>query len=69
MEEKNKKCKIEGCTKKYRAKGYCEYHYKKWRNGEYGKVRYKTCTGENCRAKRTHGSLCETHYNEKMKKK
>jgi len=36
-----KSCKIKGCKRTYRAKGYCTAHYKKWRNGEYGRARYK----------------------------
>lgn len=62
-----KKCQVEGCKREYRAKGYCEYHYKKWRNGEYGHSRYKTCTAEACNKKRFSGSsLCEVHYKEQQ---
>ena len=42
-------CKVEGCKRTYRAKGYCNVHYKKWRRGELeAKPRYKTCCEENC---------------------
>ena len=29
-----KKCSIEGCKRAYQAKGYCFFHYDKWKNGE-----------------------------------
>lgn len=57
-----RKCKIEGCKGGYRAKGYCTRHYRKWRQGEYGRARYKICTEENCRKPRFKGSLCEAHH-------
>lgn len=59
VEQKN--CKIEGCKGEYRAKGYCTRHYRKWRQGEYKKTRYKICTEENCKKPRFKGSLCEAH--------
>src|SRR5262249_31048005 len=27
-------CSVEGCKRAYRAKGWCYFHYKKWRQGE-----------------------------------
>lgn len=60
-----KKCRIEGCKRPYRAKGYCEAHYKKWRWGELPKPRYKTCVMEGCRKKRTPSGLCEEHQKAK----
>jgi hypothetical protein len=59
-----KACKIKGCKRAYRAKGYCRTHYKKWRHGEYGKVRYKHCSDVSCfkpMAKNRHG-FCEDHF-------
>ena len=56
-------CKIEGCKRPFRAKGYCRTHYRKWRRGEYGHNRYKTCTAENCRKPRFQKSYCEEHFN------
>jgi hypothetical protein len=29
-----KTCSVAGCKRGYRAKGYCFFHYKKWRHGE-----------------------------------
>ncbi|MBI4124301.1 MAG: hypothetical protein HY466_00025 [Deltaproteobacteria bacterium] len=60
---KSKNCKVEGCKRPYRAKGYCNTHFKKWRAGEMPKkARYKTCSGENCRKPLFRFGLCETHY-------
>jgi hypothetical protein len=62
-------CHIEGCKKPYRAKGYCDRHYKKWRAGDLPHPRYKTCLQESCRKKRHLSfSLCEEHYNVKIGK-
>ena len=59
------KCTIEGCKRPYRAKGYCNVHYKKWRQGDLPKGRYKICTKEGCRKPRAKGSLCAEHATEK----
>ena len=64
------KCKIEGCKRPYRAKGYCTVHFNKWRRGELAKkARYKTCTQEGCRKASFRNGICETHFNEKLGKK
>jgi hypothetical protein len=57
-----KKCKVQGCKRAYRAKGYCRVHYQKWRRGELPKARYKVCSAEECLKPRAHGGLCEEHY-------
>lgn len=57
-------CKVGGCKRAYRAKGYCKPHYRKWRHGAFGKKRYKTCSALNCfRAMvvNRHG-YCEEHF-------
>lgn len=55
-------CSVEGCKRSYRAKGYCEVHFKKWRAGEMPKkTRYKICTEENCRKPMIRWGLCEAH--------
>ena len=57
-------CKVKSCKREYRAKGYCTAHYKKWRQGEFGVARYKTCKETDCRKPMTlnrHG-YCEDHY-------
>jgi hypothetical protein len=60
----HQKCTKEGCKRPgYRAKGYCNVHYKLWRHGELPKGRYKICTKEGCRKPRAKGkgSLCAEH--------
>ena len=62
--EPAKACKVGGCKREYRAKGYCRAHYKKWRQGEFGQARYKACKDALCTkpmAVNRHG-LCEDHY-------
>lgn len=57
-------CKIASCKREYRAKGYCNAHYKKWRQGDFGLARYKTCGDFDCRKPMVvnrHG-YCEDHY-------
>lgn len=59
-----KSCTIEKCNRSYRAKGYCQFHYKKWRHGEYGLARYKRCKDHGCThpmVLNRHG-YCEDHY-------
>ena len=56
-----KKCRMEGCKRPYRAKAYCNVHYKQWRHGKLAKGRYKICTKEACRKPRAKGSLCAEH--------
>ena len=60
-------CKIEGCSRPYRAKGYCRVHYQQWRKGTLGKARYKICTQENCRKPMYRRGMCEEHYNLSLK--
>lgn len=59
-----KACQIKGCKREYRAKGYCGVHYKKWRNGEYGKARYTPCSDVGCFKPQAINRLgfCEDHY-------
>ena len=64
----SKSCKVEGCKRPYRAKGYCVTHFKKWRSGEMPKkTRYKTCSAENCRKPLFRFGRCEAHYAELLK--
>jgi len=63
-----KACSVEGCKRPYRAKSYCFFHYKKWRQGELPHSRYRTCSKADCRAKTFKGGLCEKHYAEAYKK-
>ncbi len=62
-------CSIPQCKKPYRAKGYCDVHYKKWRRGELPHSRYKTCYKEGCRQKVFKRAFCESHYHELWGKK
>jgi len=57
-----KSCTVEGCKRAYRAKGYCFFHYKKWRAGELTHGRYKTCSTTDCRKKATEHGLCADHF-------
>src|SRR5438445_12794628 len=59
------KCGIECCKRAYQAKGYCFFHYDKWRNGELPKARYKTCSKEGCLKKVAAHGLCAEHQKNK----
>jgi hypothetical protein len=54
-------CGVEGCKRPYRAKGYCYFHFKKWRQGELPHSRYRTCSKADCRLKAVRHGLCEKH--------
>ncbi len=64
-----KECKIEGCKRPVRAKGYCRVHYQKWRKGEYGHDRFKPCKMEGCTNRRYMKAYCEDHYKSEYLKK
>ena len=63
-----KKCKIKACKRPYRAKGYCEVHYQKWRKGELPKGRYRTCSEEDCLKPTVRCGLCQEHYEANLRK-
>jgi phage protein D len=54
-------CSVEGCKRAYRAKGWCYFHFKKWRQGELPHSRYRTCSKAECRLKAVRHGLCEKH--------
>src|SRR5438128_2061144 len=57
-------CQVAKCHREYRAKGYCKFHYKLWRQDKYGTARYKICSDTGClkpMATTRHG-YCEDHY-------
>lgn len=57
-------CRMKSCKRSYRAKGYCGVHYRQWRNGQFGRARYKHCGDKTCTnamAVGRHG-FCEEHY-------
>ncbi len=66
---KKEECRIEGCKRPVRAKGYCRVHYNKWRRGEYGKARYKICRVEECTRPRFQKAFCEEHFKSEFLKK
>src|SRR3954451_6910743 len=63
-----KTCTVAGCKRPYRAKSYCFFHFKKWRQGELPHSRYKVCSKAECRSKVLKAGLCEKHYGEVYKK-
>ena len=62
---KGEACRIEGCKRAYQAKGYCFFHYDKWKAGELPKARYKTCSKEGCLKKVVAHGLCADHQAKK----
>src|SRR5437763_6910225 len=62
---KGNACRIEGCKRAYQAKGYCFFHYDKWKAGELPKARYKTCSKEGCLKKVVAHGLCAEHQPKK----
>ena len=56
-------CSIDGCKRPYRAKNYCNVHYKAWRRGEVKghPGRYKICSKEACNKARVTGAFCAEH--------
>jgi hypothetical protein len=77
--EEKKTCKVDGCKRPYRAKGYCNVHYQKWRKGEMPKAHFQTCNhgvnklklGEKkeCLKPVFLRGLCEEHFQAKFGKK
>ena len=61
-------CSVKDCKRPYRAKGYCYFHFKKWRQGELPHSRYRTCSKAECRKNAVKHGLCEQHFNEAYKK-
>lgn len=60
-----KKCKVEGCKRPFRAKGYCVTHYKAWRRGEMPDPRFRWCFTEECKNREFMRGLCKEHYEKK----
>jgi hypothetical protein len=59
----DQKCSKEGCKRPFRAKGYCNVHYRLWRRGEMEghKARYKLCSKEACKKIAGRWGLCDEH--------
>lgn len=62
-----KSCSVTACKRAYRAKSYCFFHYKKWRQGDLPHARYRTCSKPECRTKVLRAGLCEKHFAEAFK--
>ena len=65
---KKRACQVKGCKNEYRAKGYCDEHYRMWRTGAFGGTRYQACSKEGCTKPTSKEGLCETHWAEKRGK-
>ena len=64
LERSEQHCEVKGCKREYRAKGYCNTHYRQWRQGAFGHRRYTACSSTSCfkpMGKNRHG-FCEEHY-------
>jgi hypothetical protein len=57
-------CSVAGCKRPYRAKSFCYFHYKKWRQGELPHSRYRVCSKPECRKRVVKHGLCEQHLAE-----
>ena len=55
-------CKITGCEKDVRGRGYCERHYRAWRRGKLPKARYRSCNAEGCLKTVVRRGLCGEHF-------
>jgi hypothetical protein len=69
QQAKERKCQVSSCGEKYRAKGYCDRHYKMWRKGTFGDRRFNTCSKEACHGATVGEGLCQTHLDEKRPSK
>jgi hypothetical protein len=56
-----KTCQVEACKRAYQAKGYCFFHYSKWKAGEMPKARFDTCGKEGCKKKVVAHGRCPEH--------
>jgi hypothetical protein len=70
MTEELKRCRIEGCERKYKHGGWCHAHYERFR--KYGdplagqsfhQARPEKCIAEGCEKKVVAKSRCAAHYN------
>ncbi len=64
---KARACQVKACKNPYRAKGYCDSHYRLWRSGAFGDARYTACSKEGCNKPVAGEGLCETHRAEAKK--
>lgn len=69
---RERKCQVSGCKEKYRAKGYCDRHYRMWRRGLFGKAFYRRCAqkgDKKCTKPHFQAGLCKDHFEELQKKR
>lgn len=59
-----KTCTIPNCKRAYRAKGFCFFHYQKWRRGEMEghATRWNACSKPECKKKVFNHGLCQEHF-------
>jgi hypothetical protein len=60
-----KTCSVAGCRRAYRAKGFCFFHYKKWRRGEVEGRPGRwlgTCSKAECKKQAVQHGLCPEHF-------
>ena len=66
-------CAIDGCSNKYRSKGYCELHYQRFlRHKDPNKKLilykdYSVCTVDKCQNKHLSKGYCRKHYRSILK--
>ena len=62
-------CSADGCENKRQAKGYCDYHYRRFTKGipfdkiKQGEMRKKNCLISDCKEKAYSQFYCERHFN------
>lgn len=69
MTNLEKKCRIEGCSYKYKSGGWCHAHYERFRKygnplagGSPHKPNSEICTADGCNKKSLAKCLCSGHY-------
>jgi len=55
-------CKLDGCEKDVRGKGYCDRHYRAWRRGKLPKPRYSSCNTADCHKPIHLRGVCAEHF-------
>ena len=66
-------CSIPGCEGKFRARGYCNAHYKQYRQGRmpgrpFVPLQPKGCAVPGCEGKHRSRGYCEKHYQQQWRK-
>lgn len=59
-------CKAESCHREAVGKGYCDRHYRQWKQGKLPKARYATCKTKGCKKPQVNAAHCAEH--QKVKK-